>query len=102
MAILNLSRRRYFFRGIYVACALVAGAAVTLLVGIGLFYDGHCRGVLPEISSTTSCSLWEYGSKMLELVFVLGAGYWPVTLSLLTLPLLVGFAIDRLERGAGT
>ena len=89
-------RRRYFLRGVYVACGIFLFIAVVLLVQIGITYDGKCGGFLPALAGPRPCSFWEYVSgNVLLFALLIGATYWPFVLAVLFLPPLVGYLFDR-------
>ena len=90
-----MMRRRYFLRGVYVACGIFLLVAIVLLVRIGITYDGNCGGFLPALAGPRPCSLWEYVSgNLLLLALLLGATYWPLV-AVLFLPPFVGYLFDR-------
>jgi hypothetical protein len=95
-----MMRRRYFLRGVYVACGIVLFIVIVLLVQIGSSYEGTCGGFLPALAGPRRCSLWEYvlGNALL-FVLLLGATYWPLVLAILFLPPLVGYFFDRRAKG---
>ena len=95
-----MMRRRYFLRGVYVACGIVLCAATVLLVQIGFSYDGKCGGFLPALAGPRPCAFWEYlfGNAFL-FALLLGATYWPLVLAFLFLPPLVGYLLDRRAKG---
>jgi hypothetical protein len=95
-----MMRRRYFLRGVYIACGAFVCIAIVLFVRIGLSYDGSCGGFLPALAGPRPCSFWEYvfGSLLLFAV-LLGATYWPLVLALLIVPPFIGFLLDRRAEG---
>jgi hypothetical protein len=92
-------RRRYWRRGVYLACGICLCIASVFLVRIGASYDGNCGGFLPWLAGARPCSFWEYmAGTVLLVTVVLGATYWPVILALLVLAL-VGVWIARRRQG---
>ena len=92
--------RRYFLRGVYVACGIVLCIAIALIVQIGFSYDGKCGGFFPALAGPRPCSFWEYlFGNVLLFALLLGPTYWPLVLALLFLPPLVGYLIDRRAKG---
>jgi hypothetical protein len=79
-----MMRRRYFLRGVYVACGIVLFIVIVLLVQIASSYEGTCGGFLPALAGPRPCSFWEY---------------WPLVLAILFLPPIVGYFIDRRAKG---
>ena len=91
-----MKRRRYFLRGVYVACGIVLCIAIVILMQIGFFYDGKCRGFLPALAGPRPCSFLEYvAGNVLLFALLLGAAYWPLALAILFVPPLVGYLFDR-------
>jgi len=91
-----MKRRRYFLRGVYLACGIVLCIAIVLLVQIGFSYDGKCGGFLPALAGPRPCSFWEYvAGNVLLFAVLLGAAYWPLALALLFVPPFVGYLFDR-------
>ena len=91
-----MMRRRYFLRGVYVACGIVLCIAIVFFVQIGFSYDGKCGGFHPWLAGPRPCSFWEYVSgNMLLFAVLLGATYWPFMLAVLLLPPFVGYLFDR-------
>jgi hypothetical protein len=95
-----MMRRRYFLRGVYVACGIVLFIVIVLLVQIASSYEGTCGGFLPALAGPRPCSFWEYvlGNALL-FVLPLGATYWQLVLAILFLPPIVGYFIDRRAKG---
>jgi hypothetical protein len=95
-----MARRRYFLRGVYVACGIFLCIAIVLLVRIGFTYDGKCGGFFPALAGPRPCSLAEYVfGNLLLFALLLGATYWPLVLALLLVPPLVGYLLDRRAKG---
>jgi hypothetical protein len=88
--------RHYMRRGLYVTCAIVLCVVLILLVRIGLAYDGICTSAIPEVAAPTPCSFWQYLSRNTILVgLILAAAYWPLLITIVLLPPLIGYLFDR-------
>jgi hypothetical protein len=89
-------KRRYLLRGVYVALGIVLCIAIAFLVSVAFSYDGKCGGFFPGVSAPDPCSFWEYLSEDIALfAILLAVAYWPIALSVLLLPPLVGYWLDR-------
>jgi hypothetical protein len=92
-------RRRYLLRGVYVSGGLLLCVAIIAVVNLVIAYDGKCGGYFPGLSARRSCSLWEYLSgDMVAIAMVVLVALWPLVLTLLALPPLVGYLLDRRAR----
>lgn len=88
--------RRYFRRGVWVACGIVLCIAIVSVVLMGFSYDGRCGGFFPGLSVRKPCSFWEYVSgDMLVIALIMVTTFWPLVLVLLVLPPVVGYLFDR-------
>jgi hypothetical protein len=92
-------RRRYFLRGVWVACGILLCAAILFAVSTAFSYDGKCGGFFPGLSVRRSCSFWEYISgDMVAIAMILALTFWPLVLMLLLVPPFVGHLLDRRAR----
>jgi len=94
--------RRYFKRGMFIACGILLCILIVGVVNMGLAYDGKCGGYFPGLSVRRSCSFWNYLSgDVLVITMIMAVTFWPVVLALLVLPPLVGYLFDwRAKRNA--
>ena len=94
--IVSQQKRRHFRRGVYVACTLILGLAIIFIVGMGFSYDGKCGGFFPGLSGRKACSLSAYMlGDVMAMSLIMVFAYWPVVLTLLILPPIVGYWLDR-------
>jgi hypothetical protein len=81
-----------------VTCGMIFSVTIVYIVNMMIAYDGKCGGFFPGMSARRSCSLWQYATgDMLAIGIILAITYWPVVLTLLTLPPFVGHLFDRRE-----
>lgn len=93
-----MKRQQYLRRGIYIACALVAGAIGVFVTCMALSHDGKCSGVFPGLSEPQHCSLWQYlTGEGLAVALLLLLTYWPLVAVVVVLPPAVGYFLDRRE-----
>jgi len=91
-----MGKRRYFLRGVYIACGVFLCVAIALVVQAGLLYDGKCGAIFPALAGPKPCSFLDFVvGNVLWIGLVLGVVYWPLFLALLGLPPFVGYLIDR-------
>ncbi len=91
-----MSGRRYFWRGVYVACGAILCGTIAFLVLAGSSYHGTCGGFVPSLAGSGPCTLWEYVfGDMLLFALLLGSAYWPLVLMVVVLPPFLGYLIDR-------
>jgi len=89
-------KRRYFWRGLCGAIAVLSFFAIGSVVQIAFSYDGKCGGLIPFLAGPRPCSFLEYVSGgVLLSISILWGTYWPLVLVLLVVPASVGYLLDR-------
>jgi len=95
-AFVSKTKRSYFWRGVFIACAAVLCFAIVFVVWMGTSYDGKCGGFFPELSVRRPCSLWEYMSgDVFATALIAGVAYWPLLTALTILAVVVDYFIHR-------
>lgn len=96
-------RHRNLLRGVYVAFGILLVIALVSVANLGFSYDGLCGGFFPGLSARKPCSFWQYVSgDMAAITMILVLAFWPLLLTLLIVPPLVGYLFDRrAKRKAG-
>lgn len=91
-----MPKRRYLVLGAWVALAIPVIALTASIIRMIVTYDGKCGGFLPWLAGPKPCTLGEYVAGNLSLMaIVVWAEYWPVVISVIALPVVIGYILDH-------
>ena len=91
-----MKKRRYVVWGAWTALAAPLLALTAVAVLLALSYDGKCGGFMPWLASAKPCGFADYVFGNLTLLaLIFWVEFWPIIIVVLTLPVGVGYMLDR-------